>query len=138
MVVLRWKARLASHGQIRSFATITLIDGDLVSARRSFHVAVPNFLRRIRYVRKLIQKHSSGHVISGPFAGMQYVNTSVGSALEPKILGTYELELHDVFERLLDKDFAAIVNVGAGEGYLAVGQGRPAVETDEAFFSTPG
>jgi hypothetical protein len=62
-----------------------------------------------------------GHVKSGPFVNMKYVSESIESAHYPKLLGTYELELHPVIEELCNTDFDTIVNVGAGEGYYSIG-----------------
>lgn len=39
----------------------------------------------------------------------------------PKFLGTYEIELLPVFERLRRLDFQQIIDVGAAEGYYAIG-----------------
>jgi len=66
-------------------------------------------------------KKSKGSVMTGPFRSLRYVKTSVGSSYYPKILGTYELELHDLIEALCKERFERIVNVGAAEGYYAVG-----------------
>lgn len=73
------------------------------------------------HVARLINDHASHRVCSGPFKGMLHIGGSVGSQYYPKILGTYEKELHPVIERLSLKRFDNIVNVGAGEGYYAVG-----------------
>ena len=63
-----------------------------------------------------------GRVLSGPFSGMRYpAAAAVGSAAGPKLLGTYEAELHDVVRSLPNQGFDRIVNVGSGEGYYAVG-----------------
>lgn len=62
-----------------------------------------------------------GRVVSGPFRGMRYVEEAVGSSFLPKVLGTYELELHPAVEALKARDFGLIVDVGAAEGYYAVG-----------------
>jgi hypothetical protein len=37
------------------------------------------------------------------------------------LLGTHELELHSVIERLVSNDFRTIINVGAALGYYAIG-----------------
>lgn len=63
-------------------------------------------------------------VLSGPFRGMRYVNDSIGSAYYPKLLGTYELELHEIIERQCNNGAAAVVDVGAAEGYYAIGMAR--------------
>ncbi len=60
-------------------------------------------------------------VRSGPFEGMQYIDRAVGSAHLPKVLGIYELELHDVIEEICSMPLNAAVDVGAAEGYYACG-----------------
>ena len=63
-------------------------------------------------------------VAGGPFKGMQYPSAqSYGSALLPKLLGSYESELHPVLEEILRNDYGAIVDIGCAEGYYAVGLG---------------
>lgn len=61
-------------------------------------------------------------VARGPFKGMRYpAAQSVGSALLPKLLGSYESELHAVLDRMLTANYEAIVDIGCAEGYYAVG-----------------
>lgn len=60
-------------------------------------------------------------MFSGPFSGMRYVASSVGSSYEPKLLGTYELELSETLDDLIAMQFDTVVDVGAAEGYYAVG-----------------
>ena len=61
-------------------------------------------------------------VRSGPFAGLQYPTlASSGSALFPKLLGSYELEVQPVLATLLQRCYRTVVDIGAGEGYYAVG-----------------
>lgn len=60
-------------------------------------------------------------VLAGPFAGMLYIGDFTGSLLPPKLLGCYERELHSIVTRLVNRRPAVVVNVGAGEGYYAVG-----------------
>ena len=52
---------------------------------------------------------------------MRYVEITVGSRYYPKILGTLEKELRSIIDILSQKEFDMIVNIGAGEGYYAVG-----------------
>jgi hypothetical protein len=52
---------------------------------------------------------------------MRYVFTSQGSTLVPKLVGTYEKELHPIIERLSRLSFPSVYVIGAGEGYYAVG-----------------
>ncbi len=68
-----------------------------------------------------------GHPVvqSGPFQGLTYPTlNSAGSVLVPKLLGTYESELHPVITELRQYQFATIVDVGCAEGYYAIGLAR--------------
>jgi hypothetical protein len=60
-------------------------------------------------------------VQAGPFAGMRYLPFSSGSGLLPKIVGSYEMELHAAVAESVARLPARLINVGAGEGYYAVG-----------------
>jgi SAM-dependent methyltransferase len=61
----------------------------------------------------------------GLFRGMKYpVDKVVGGQLVPKVLGSYERELHPLFERLRGRDYSEIVDIGCAEGYYAVGLAR--------------
>lgn len=61
-------------------------------------------------------------VRSGPFAGMVYAAAeSAGSAFTPKLLGCYEQELHAIVESAIQSSPEIIVDIGAAEGYYAVG-----------------
>ena len=73
---------------------------------------------RLHLVRWVSIHLASGAVVSGPFAGMRFHKRYLDL---PKILGTYEIELHEVFERLKGRRFTRVVDVGAAEGYYAVG-----------------
>ena len=55
----------------------------------------------------------------GPFAGMRYVEAY--GDLGAKVLGCYELELHGALEGLIAASYDNYVNIGAAEGYYAVG-----------------
>lgn len=61
-------------------------------------------------------------VLHGPFKGMLYPEfKAVGGAIAPKVLGSYERELHQVMEEICLNDYSEIVDVGCAEGYYAVG-----------------
>lgn len=61
-------------------------------------------------------------VLHGPFAGMRYASAaSAGSALLPKIVGSYERELQPALSTLLRSAYTDIVDIGCAEGYYAVG-----------------
>ncbi|SKB05935.1 hypothetical protein SAMN02745166_04374 [Prosthecobacter debontii] len=52
---------------------------------------------------------------------MKYPGVSIGSNSPPKLLGTYELELHDCIKSLIREKWSKAIVVGAAEGYYAVG-----------------
>jgi hypothetical protein len=61
-------------------------------------------------------------VRNGPFKNLKYPDfVSYGSAIFPKIIGSYEAELHPVIEELCKKEYSQVINIGSGEGYYAVG-----------------
>jgi hypothetical protein len=60
-------------------------------------------------------------VLSGPFRGMRYGDFSYNSALIPKLLGTYEADLHGWVGEALAAGYDAVINIGCAEGYYAVG-----------------
>jgi len=82
---------------------------------------VPERLRPIGYLTHLVRDRTGRRVAGGPFVGMQYIEASTGSAYLPKLLGMYERELNRCVEALCDSKPEVIVDVGAAEGYYAVG-----------------
>ncbi len=70
---------------------------------------------------------AEGKSLSGPFTGMRYIDRSIGSEFYPKVLGTYEKELARIFERIIQTEFDQFIDIGAAEGYYAVGM---ALRTD--------
>jgi len=65
---------------------------------------------------------ASPTVLHGPFQGMAYDNRLFCcSAIWPKLLGSYEREIHPWLEEILRKKYDGIIDVGCAEGYYAVG-----------------
>ena len=69
----------------------------------------------------LLATFSPPSVLTGPFTGLRYVSGAVGSAFPPKLLGTYEKELHPEIEALIAAAPATLIDIGAAEGYYAAG-----------------
>jgi hypothetical protein len=75
------------------------------------------------------------HVLSGPFAGMAYFNEVVWGPITPKWIGSYEEELHPVIsQEILTAGYRTIVDIGAAEGYYAVGLARARPEAQVFSF----
>ncbi|CEN56000.1 conserved protein of unknown function [Candidatus Methylopumilus turicensis] len=61
-------------------------------------------------------------VQNGAFKGMKYISRATGSALLPKILGSYEEPIQDwIQEVLVKKNYSSILDIGCAEGYYACG-----------------
>jgi hypothetical protein len=67
--------------------------------------------------------HYGLSVQDGPFAGMRYPRFAVGrgEVVVPQLLGAYERELQPFFERVIARRYDQIVDIGASDGYYAVG-----------------
>lgn len=63
-------------------------------------------------------------VLSGPFAGMAYLNETVWGSIVPRWIGSYEEELHGIMRALPSKGYERVIDVGSAEGYYAVGIAR--------------
>jgi hypothetical protein len=104
-------------------------------ARRVLGPAHPAALRRWRSlqaghrrrrVAALTREFVAWHglrVSGGPFAGLEYPDAEATSLI-PKLLGVYERELHGAVEAAIRAEPEVIVNVGAADGYYAVGLAR--------------
>lgn len=77
-----------------------------------------------RHYRRLVATITGRHgwaVAAGPFRGMEYVREAHSSALLPKLLGTYEAEVQPVVEAAVGRGYELVIDIGAAEGYYAVG-----------------
>lgn len=72
-------------------------------------------------VERLALRKTGAVVAAGPFKGMRYINRANCSTLAPKLLGTYEIELQHIVATIIDRGYAELVDIGAAEGYYAVG-----------------
>lgn len=73
-----------------------------------------------RVVDRFVAMHGL-KVQGGPFSGLTYVSHSSGSAILPKLVGSYEAELALSIETITQTPYRTIVDVGSAEGYYAVG-----------------
>src|SRR5258706_1526195 len=77
-------------------------------------------------VNELVKQHTGMIVQRGPFAGMRMIDGSMrgDGDIAPKLLGTYEQELHPHLERFAKRPYDALIDVGCAEGYYSVGAAR--------------
>jgi precorrin-6B methylase 2 len=84
---------------------------------------------RARMLANTFLARHGAYILSGPFAGMEYLTEATEGALVPRLLGTYESELHPHLAAFAATELDAVIDVGCAEGYYAVGLARamPAV-----------
>ena len=88
------------------------------------------------FLPKLYGSTEDVRVLTGPFAGMKYHNTSSFGPITPKWLGSYEWEIQDLVERMCGEQYDNIVNVGSAEGYYAVGLAWRSPQSSVIAFDT--
>lgn len=69
-------------------------------------------------------QHHGLKVMTGPFAGMEYVREASEGAHAARLFGTYESELHPHIEAFASEGLDCVIDVGCAEGYYAVGLAR--------------
>ena len=68
---------------------------------------------------------TGGVVPAGPFSGMKFTVGAAEGCFLPKLLGCYEAELHQHWAALRrERRYRTIIDIGAAEGYYAVGLAR--------------
>jgi hypothetical protein len=72
-------------------------------------------------IQNTVVKTCGTVVQAGPFKGMQFVARSAEDCHVPKLLGSYERELHVHIEAAIARGYRHVVNIGMAEGYYAVG-----------------
>jgi len=60
-------------------------------------------------------------ILAGPFTGMPYYKKVIWGPITSKWIGSYEEELHPVVSEIISNNYTKIIDVGAAEGYYAVG-----------------
>jgi precorrin-6B methylase 2 len=75
-------------------------------------------------VNTFIARQGGSRILGGPFAGMDYVDHATEGALMPRLLGTYESELHPHLAEFAAAGIDDVIDVGCAEGYYAVGLAR--------------
>src|SRR4051794_34631477 len=99
----------------------------------SVKAAYLDVLHRARWrrypVRRITLAFSKEHgrtVIDGPFRGLRFPKFAIGRGemVVPQLVGSYERELQPFFEEIAAQEIEQVVDVGASDGYYAVGLAR--------------
>lgn len=81
-------------------------------------------------------KHEGRHVKSGPFTGMLLTEQSGEGCHIAKLMGIYEQPLWPVIETLVERNYPLVLNVGAAEGFYAIGLARRMPESRVLAYET--
>lgn len=87
---------------------------------RSYRFRVGHGGSEYRAKRALVKRYGQ-QVLAGPFRGMRYGDEVSGSAYVAKLVGSYEEELAGIVEEIIQRKFEVVIDIGAAEGYYAVG-----------------
>ena len=79
---------------------------------------------RATLIQNTVVQQCGTTVQGGPFQGMEFVAQSAEGCHVPKLLGCYESELHEHILAAAGRGYEAVINIGAAEGYYAVGLAR--------------
>jgi hypothetical protein len=108
--------------------------GDLSGGDKLRRIGALTDAYRLLGLRGTLIAQTGLTVQAGPFAGMRWLETAAEGSYIPKLIGGYELELHDAVARIVEAGYARIVNIGCAEGYYAVGLKRLLPEADVFAF----
>src|SRR5688572_24337566 len=88
------------------------------------------------WANRRVRHRFGDRVVAGPFHGLEFPDWGIThvNLFAPKLLGSYELELREALEAAIAATPARVVNLGAGEGYFAVGLARRLPEAHVVAF----
>jgi hypothetical protein len=79
---------------------------------------------RSTLIQNTVVQQCGPTVQGGPFRGMRFLEQSAEGCHVPKLLGCYESELHPHIRAAAERAYEVVLNIGAAEGYYAVGLAR--------------
>lgn len=108
------------------------------SLRRRFHRHL------LHHMLRKMTNHDGLVIQSGPFRGMRYLpelmipDSFEKYALFPKILGSYEEEMHPLLVQMLGRGYDRVINIGCTDGYYSVGVSRKLPDAHTYVFDPDG
>lgn len=109
----------------------------LLSLRRAVRPS-PVVKQNRALLARLAARSPDHTVLAGPFAGLRLGDGDFYGRNVNKILGAYELEITPAIERLITHHPDRVIDIGAADGYFAVGLARRLPEARViAFDSAP-
>lgn len=75
-----------------------------------------------RFSQRCLDIFNDQIVLNGPFTGLRFPHLETqGSAALPRLIGSYESELHQTLTTILNKSYSSVIDIGFAEGYYLVG-----------------
>jgi hypothetical protein len=85
----------------------------------------------------IVRLAARNRIVDGPFKGIRLLLSDVSKRLLPSyLLGSSELELRDVIEKIIAREYGTILNIGAADGYYAVGFARRCFRSQIVAFES--
>jgi len=121
-LIKKWQRELRWHRRADSLPTpIRRAVASLYRQRPTARLDRRGHQERARLAEQILVR-CAGTVQRGPFAGMVFPFATWDAPA--KCIGSYECELHDEVERIFEREYWAVINVGCAEGYYAIGLAR--------------
>lgn len=79
---------------------------------------------RVARIAQWLRQRHGAVVLNGPFKGMAMPLAPSDGCDIPKLLGSYEQELHRIWQRYRERPVDWVANIGCAEGYYAIGLAR--------------
>jgi hypothetical protein len=78
---------------------------------------------RVEYDSRILREYLNNDwtVRHGPFSGMKFAPVLPNSLLSPKVIGSYESQIHQWINDAIAHGYDKILDIGCAEGYYAVG-----------------
>lgn len=112
------------HAAVMQQVLETVAQDGLSKAKKLANISHLLGKYRSELIKELVVRSCGLEVQGGPFAGMRFLDRVAEGCYVPKLLGTYESELHSVVTSLAADQFDCVLNIGCAEGYYAVGLAR--------------
>jgi hypothetical protein len=92
----------------------------------------------MRDISRRVMTFCGTTVLHGPFKGLKFTREGLLTVCNTAaLLGTYEMELHPQIEELCSEKFDRILDIGAAEGYYAVGMALRTGARVDAYDTAP-
>ena len=78
---------------------------------------------RVEYESRIVREYLNDDwtIRHGPFSGMKFSPVLPNSLLSPKVIGSYENQIHQWINDAINHGYDRILDIGCAEGYYAVG-----------------